>query len=243
MTSKFNNVYVKDAYTIASVYEKDGPIKDYFDMVSNHWNNDGEMNFLPNGLTPRGGIVVVFDKKSMSSKLVENSFGVNQQGRSVLFENGNMSRGHNYPTHRAIPVGAPSNSIDRIIVDTRLVTSQQIDAIKNKIQSQGLDIKIFDTNGNQLSSSIQSGAGQPVNTPMESPIIHSKSIKISAEIKQTFSENTHKKLTASLTQNGATATLTKGNIRYTVQNKDGVLVITAKETIKVGGRIYQAENK
>ena len=33
MTSKFNNVYVKNAYTIASVYEKDGPIADYFDLV------------------------------------------------------------------------------------------------------------------------------------------------------------------------------------------------------------------
>lgn len=33
MTSKFNNVYVGNAVTIASVYEKDGPIADYFDMV------------------------------------------------------------------------------------------------------------------------------------------------------------------------------------------------------------------
>ena len=33
MTSKFNNVYINDAYTIASVYEKDGPIADYFDLV------------------------------------------------------------------------------------------------------------------------------------------------------------------------------------------------------------------
>ena len=33
MTKKFNNVYIKDAYTIASVYEKDGPIKDYFDFI------------------------------------------------------------------------------------------------------------------------------------------------------------------------------------------------------------------
>ena len=33
MTTKFNNVYVKNAYTIASVYEKDGPIADYFDLV------------------------------------------------------------------------------------------------------------------------------------------------------------------------------------------------------------------
>ena len=33
MTSKFNNVYVGNTVTIASVYEKDGPIADYFDMV------------------------------------------------------------------------------------------------------------------------------------------------------------------------------------------------------------------
>lgn len=33
MTVKFNNVYVSDTYTIASVYEKDGPISDYFDLV------------------------------------------------------------------------------------------------------------------------------------------------------------------------------------------------------------------
>ena len=33
MTSKFNNVYIGDAVTIASVYEKDGPIATYFDLV------------------------------------------------------------------------------------------------------------------------------------------------------------------------------------------------------------------
>ena len=33
MTSKFNNVYVADRYTIAGVYEKDGPISDYFDLI------------------------------------------------------------------------------------------------------------------------------------------------------------------------------------------------------------------
>lgn len=37
MTSKFNNVYVGDTYTIASVYEKDGPIANYFDLV---YDND-----------------------------------------------------------------------------------------------------------------------------------------------------------------------------------------------------------
>lgn len=33
MTTKFNNVYIADASTIASIYEKDGPLSDYFDLV------------------------------------------------------------------------------------------------------------------------------------------------------------------------------------------------------------------
>ncbi len=33
MTSKFNNVYISDKYTIASVYENDGPISTYFDLI------------------------------------------------------------------------------------------------------------------------------------------------------------------------------------------------------------------
>ena len=33
MTRKFNNVYVSDSYTIAGIYEKNGPLKDYFDLV------------------------------------------------------------------------------------------------------------------------------------------------------------------------------------------------------------------
>ena len=33
MTTKFNNVYVADASTIASIYEKDGPLSDFFDQV------------------------------------------------------------------------------------------------------------------------------------------------------------------------------------------------------------------
>lgn len=31
MTYKYNNVYIKDAYTIAGMYESDGPLKKYFD--------------------------------------------------------------------------------------------------------------------------------------------------------------------------------------------------------------------
>lgn len=33
MTRKFNNVYIGESYTIAGVYEKDGPLKDYFDLI------------------------------------------------------------------------------------------------------------------------------------------------------------------------------------------------------------------
>lgn len=33
MTRKFNNVYIGESYTIAGIYEKDGPLKDYFDLI------------------------------------------------------------------------------------------------------------------------------------------------------------------------------------------------------------------
>lgn len=33
MTKKFNNVYINDSYTIAGIYEKDGPISEYFDLI------------------------------------------------------------------------------------------------------------------------------------------------------------------------------------------------------------------
>ena len=33
MTKKFNNVYVSGTNTIASIYEKDGPISSYFDLI------------------------------------------------------------------------------------------------------------------------------------------------------------------------------------------------------------------
>ncbi len=126
-------------------------IRDYFDARHPHWNNDGESNFLPNSNQMSSSVVVVFDKKSMDPTLIDNSFGVNNSGRSVLFENGNMSRGHNYPTHRAIPIGAPANSIDRIIVDTRRLGQSEINTLQQKIKSLGLDIKLYDLNGNLLS--------------------------------------------------------------------------------------------
>lgn len=33
MTKKYNNVYVGDTYTIAGIYEKDGPLKEHFDLI------------------------------------------------------------------------------------------------------------------------------------------------------------------------------------------------------------------
>ena len=125
-------------------------IKDYFDANNPHWNNNGELNFLPNSNHKASSVIIVFDKKSIDPTIIDNSFGVNNSGRSILFENGNMSTGHNYPTHRAIPIGAPSNSIDRIIVDTRLVSKSEIHNLGQKVKSLGLDIKLYDLNGNLL---------------------------------------------------------------------------------------------
>ena len=35
MTRKFNNVYINNAFTIAGIYEKNGPLKKYFDLTYN----------------------------------------------------------------------------------------------------------------------------------------------------------------------------------------------------------------
>ena len=41
MTYKYNNVYIKDSYTIAGMYESDGPLKKYFDKVVVKVDKDG----------------------------------------------------------------------------------------------------------------------------------------------------------------------------------------------------------
>lgn len=123
-------------------------IRNYFDASNTHWNNLGETNFLPTSNNSSSSIVIVFDKQSIDPTLIDNSFNVNNKGKSILFEHGNMSRGHNYPTHRAIPIGVPSNSIDRVIIDTRRVTVSKINELQRKIQSLGLDIKLYDLEGN-----------------------------------------------------------------------------------------------
>ena len=127
-------------------------IKDYFDAENSHWNNAGEANFLPNTDHTSSRFIIVMDKKSIDPTIMKNSFEVNQRGKqqSVLFKNGNMSTGHDYPTHRAIPIGAPANSIEKIVVDTRIVNKKEIKAIKKKIAQQGYDIKLYDLNGKEI---------------------------------------------------------------------------------------------
>ena len=127
-------------------------IRDYFDAKNSHWNNAGEANFLPNTDHTSSRFIIVMDKKSIDPTIMKNSFEVNQRGKqqSVLFKNGNMSTGHDYPTHRAIPIGAPANSIEKIVVDTRIVNKKAIKAIKKKIAQQGYDIKLYDLNGKEI---------------------------------------------------------------------------------------------
>ena len=125
-------------------------IRDYFDSRSNHWKNDGEANFLPNSNQTRSPFVLVLDTKSIDPTIMKNSFEVNNNGQSVLFEHGNMSRGHNYPTHRALPIGAPSNSIEKIIVDTRIVDGYELNQLRSKIFQNDLDIKLYDLDGNEI---------------------------------------------------------------------------------------------
>ena len=124
-------------------------IKDYFSSKAKHWNNNGETNFLPNPFAARGTVVIVFDKKAVDPKLIDNSFSVSKQD-SDLYKDGNMSGHRSYTTHRAVPVGLPSNAIDRIIVPTDTYGKSYIDHLSKQIQKSGLDIKIFDTNGNEL---------------------------------------------------------------------------------------------
>lgn len=125
--------------------QKDYSIKDYFHREK--WNA-GEKNFLPSPNRGQGTVVIVFDKKAVNPTLIDNSFSVSKQD-SELYKDGNMSGHRNYITHRAVPVGLPSTAIDRIIVTTDCSKSY-IDNISKQIKNSGLDIKIFDTNGNEL---------------------------------------------------------------------------------------------
>lgn len=122
-------------------------INQYFHRSRNEWIN-GETNFLPNPHTePRSGLVIVFNKNAIDPTIMNNSFKVSE-GSSVMFKDGNMGGYDFYKSHRAVPVGIPSNAIDRVIVPSYGMS--QLGRIKAIINKSGLDIKIYDTNGNLL---------------------------------------------------------------------------------------------
>lgn len=199
-------------------------IGDYFDIRANHWNtNKGETNFMGfnNGPAASGNIVIVLDKKSMASELVNNSFNVNTSGsNNIMYKNGLMGgldSDHNYPTHRAIPIGAPANSIDRIIIDSRYYGQNIVNKIYDKIQQQGLDIKVYDISGKQLMAGIDTST-----TPI--------SINVSNSVKETFGQSTQQYFMESLS-NGQTGTVQKNGIEYVIGNKNGIIEIVDKYPI------------
>lgn len=135
-----------DLWDVQSSYT----IGDYFSATAKHWANDGETNFLPNPFprSQRSSLVIVFNKNSVDPTIMNNSFKVSDRS-SILYKDGNMGGYKNYTSHRAVPVGLPSNAIDRIIVPA-YYSSEQINQIRNSIKKSGLDIKLFDTNGNKI---------------------------------------------------------------------------------------------
>ncbi len=158
-SARFKNGFIPETLTpmCSDVWDVHGnmSIKDYFDPKSAHWHHKGENSFLSNRGKDHGApFMIILDKKSMHPDLLNNSFNVNQSGHSPLINDGaigGIGDGvHDYPNHRAIPIGAPANAIDRIVVDTRRASSADIQAIRDKIASNGLDIDIYDMNGNLL---------------------------------------------------------------------------------------------
>ena len=128
-------------------------IKDYF---SRKQFNMGENLFLPQLPNHSGNqIVFVVDKKSVNKTLMENSFSVNRDPRPGLQDtqldlDGNMGGHYEYVTHRAIPIGVPANSIDRVLIDPKYHLPENIQVMKKNIAAYNLDIKLYDFEGNLL---------------------------------------------------------------------------------------------
>ncbi len=131
--------------------QKNYSIKDYFTRPR---YNPGEANFLPRigGVAVsrgKGTMVVVVNKKFIAPKIMANSFKVSEH-TSPLYKDGNMAGHMAYITHRAIPYGVPANAIDRIIIDSKSYTLDMIANIKDKISQKGLNITLYDLQGNVL---------------------------------------------------------------------------------------------
>lgn len=116
--------------------------------------NPGEANFLPkttpDGLSNASGVMVfVVNKKAVSPTIMKNSFKVSKQD-SILYKDGNMAGHMNYNTHRAIPIGVPANSIEKIIIGKEWYSPVAIQQIKDLIAARGRNIKLYDLQGNLL---------------------------------------------------------------------------------------------
>lgn len=146
---------------------KNTTINEYFNPRSSHWaTNAGESGFLfTQGSNRTDRVVLIINKSGMGKTLSENSFELNQNGKSPLFANGVMSnieepirningqivgyrRGHNYPTHTVVPIGIPSNAIEKIILNSP--TQSGLTELIKKIQSCGLYTNIYDNYGRLL---------------------------------------------------------------------------------------------
>lgn len=135
------------------------PIGKYF---SRHRYNKGELNFLPKlesagGLkvSNRGQLVFVFNKNKIDPILLKNSVNIATMKtpsgmQSILYKDGNFGGHRDYITHRAIPIGVPSNALSKIIVNTSKMTPSQISEMKSAILEKGLNINLYDLLGNIL---------------------------------------------------------------------------------------------
>lgn len=130
---------------------KTSTIKEYFSKPA-HEFAPGELNFLPR--KGDSSMVIVVNKKAVDPTIMENSFKVNRDLRPGMLDtvfdlDGNMGGHIDYITHRAIPFGVPANAIDRIIVDKDKYLPV-IPKMKSMIKEKGLDIKLYDLEGNLL---------------------------------------------------------------------------------------------
>ena len=127
-------------------------IKDYFRRSV---YNPGEANFLPKlsgvGVSRPHAMIFVVDKKKVAPTIMKNSFRVSENHfGSILYKDGNMAGHNNYITHRAVPIGVPAGAIDRIIIQKSAYSGEAIQQIKDMIAKRGLNIQLYDLDGNLI---------------------------------------------------------------------------------------------
>lgn len=118
--------------------QQDSDIASYLNTRS---RQNGEGNFIDKEFP-----LIVFNKKAVDPKIMNNSFMVSQADSSVLHYDGNMSGYTTYNTHRGVPVGIPANAIEKIVLPRGADINKYIQIIKK----HDLNAKIFDTSGNLL---------------------------------------------------------------------------------------------